>query len=310
MPYNRKDLREEIRARIRELIPDEIPDTILNLWLDQGMYDVAIRLAGVSDIWTGDIASTTYGKSAATYDAGSIMTGSVNANVITGFSDLTIDEWIGGSLLLLKEDEGTLIIDTVLDNNATTVTIAGNTYLNTSEAQLLALLIKDGKGLGFGYSTRVINSRAMQVNKVVDSVDEDAAKRLSFIAISDFESIKVLSGYDSEVRCAQFGNIIFLSKGSSGIYPATPERIATWHTKRPRPLFTDIDELTTHDERLPEEFVELVILSVVVKALTVKGQHIGEVDKQLTDKYSEIREGVTQEIAIMSEAEKRSEDIR
>ena len=310
MPYSRQDLRDDIRTRIGELIPHDIPDPILNIWLNQGMYDVAIRLSGISDIWTGDIASTTYGKSAAHYDADSISTGSADAYKITGFNNLTPDEWIGGSLVLLKEDKGKLIIDTILDNDASTVTIAGNVQLNTSETQLLALLIKDGRGLGFGYSARAINDRAMQVNKTVDSTDEDTAGRLPFVPVSDFENIKTLMGYDSEVQCAQFGNIIFLSKGPSGTYPASPENIATWHVKRPRPMEADTDELTTYDERLPEEFVDLVISSVIIKALAIKGESIGEAEQQLAGKYDEIRESLAQEIAIMSESDIRSEDIR
>ncbi len=302
-----KTARSDLRSRLGKLTTEEFSDVELRQWLNYGQFDVFLRLSSISDIWYGTTQTIILGTALAGQISAHSLSGNyaptkiakiiklvTSTDVLIPFkSDSEIHalllntnyesdyaaNWFGEKLYIfvganataLTNDAATLyfirkpdemVSDTSVWTTVLASVVAGNTFnVQYGGATITFTCVANQTALDTGVSTD------QGAFFVVGATDTDTAANL----VNAINNV-----FGSEIS-ASSNNATLTVNGAAKISGST--------------TFTNITEAMPAYVDVPSEFVDLVVMSAISKAL-FKLNMMGEkqqVEQDIVARFNDIR---------------------
>lgn len=268
-------IRDLIRSELK-VGASEVSDTLLNSYINQIQVEVATRLGPIVEPLLRKRIALSGATSAAAINSGS---GDYDDGALTvdGFLGLTPDAHINDEVVIHGEWTATEKVykDLITDNDATTLTVAGNAKIggDADASSVTAIIVDTPSAVDPGTAGLTLPSDCMRPLYLSDSTTPSGEKRIKLIQIDDTEIAVENTLYAENMRAAiHVGNTIRLLKGSSASFPAT---VVLTYVARPVDFSADSDELLVSEGRLPMDFFGVMRSGI----LRLANMHLDRADR-------------------------------
>ena len=276
----------QVRAELG-VTKSELPDTLLLDYINQIQAEVSQMIGpalGPGMRKRVELTSTALGF------AGTAGTFTFSTGALTGFTGLPVDTTLDDAEVVFWGNTGLVykdIIDDVI--GATSVTLKNNSHVGddltaVDSIILYSLTAVDPTSVGF----YLPDDCALPLY-FSDLSDPESEERIESIQTDDTEQYVTNTYWDAETKAAlHVGDVVHILKGGSGTFPKT---LAVTYLKRPAPYFSDTDQMTQAQGRLPEEYWGIMRAGV----LKLAAMHLRKVEEaamagmDMTDRLNAIR---------------------
>jgi hypothetical protein len=313
---SRRAARSDLRARLAQYTQVDLNDGELNKWLDLGQFDVFLRLSQISNIWYGTRKSISLTVTPGT-------TGAVTAHTLTGtyapdkIHKLTKLILASGELVPFVEDD---VINSLPYSSTYDYSYAVNWYgedlyvfagrsatalasnaaslyfirkpdemqADTSVWQATLTSVIAGNYLDIEYGGLIHRFTCCANAKTIDSGDNADQGTWFAVGASDaFTTINldaaIANTFQNAIDATYIGNVMLISGASRVSGSAT---------------FASITESVSSYVDVPTEYVDLVIMSAMSKAMTKLNQLQAKqgIDQSIAEAFNEIRGSYSSDI--------------
>jgi hypothetical protein len=266
---NLRSYRFEILHECGEVeLSDQFPPGLVNKWIHKDIVETILRLGGIINDAYRATATIAVGSGQALTKTG--ISHSSAALVVTGFSGLTPDAWIGGSILLSNatdETAGTMYAAQITDNDATTVTISNGSDLPVVSSKP-CILTKNNSGSSIDLSSLAMINFKDPIWKVLT----DAGVPVPPMNIDLAQNIANVPSYDGKIYWYKKGQYVVLALGSGAVASGS-------YTIGYFILPTEASAETDYID-FPIEYHTLAQMKTVIRILKKKGEAQAAVAKE------------------------------
>lgn len=297
MAMNRIKIAGQVRSELEATI-SELPDELLYAYTNLVQKEVVQMLGPVVDtLFRKRIVLGSFDTGPKINDGAGTYTNT--SKVITGFTALTVSAHVNDEVVFYGTVSSNTVAykDIITANDATTITIKGNSLVGANGTGVTAIIIAAPSGSLAGTDLSIPDD-CMRPLYISDLTDPTQESRIDFIQVDDTEQYIENTYWGSEVGTAvHLGNKIYTLKGSSASYPT--QAVLTY-VSRPSDFTTDTDQMLVSERRLPEEYFGIMRAGI----LKLSAQHLRRRDdmnlagEDMTQRISAIRQswGMTQAI--------------
>jgi len=315
----RKVVRSDLRSRLNKFSTEDFSDAELNQWLNLGQFETFVRLSSISDVWYGSTQTMTLGTAAAGTVSAHALAGSYGADKIA-----KIQRLITSTSILVPfasfNDLYSLLQNSNYDGSYGVswygeklyVFVGASASALTSNACTLFFIRKPDEMLGDGSTFSIVSGAVLTGNGKMfniwignQSVKVTARTTLGTtsegIAYQDSAtaSVKATNIYNALLASFPVGSGITLDNSTPGTVLISGGGITDVQNVDGANLTFTTTVNACVD--VPTEFVDLVIMSALSKAL-LKLNMMGEksqVEADIASKFNDIRSLYANEMQLM-----------
>ncbi len=202
----RKDYRLQILHEVAQEIKNEkLPNALINEWAYKDICETVLRLGGLVNQLYRKLGTIAVTSNAGYYDA--TATHVASSVTVSGFSGLTPDAWIGGTVMCVSSN--VFYAAQITDNDATTLTISVGTDLPALSGEPVFMTANNSGNLLDLSSLSMINYQ-----EPVWCVIDPSGNMIPQMNIDRALSIKDITEYDDETYWYLIGQSIALALGA------------------------------------------------------------------------------------------------
>ena len=188
----------------------DFPDTLIKKWMFKDIAETVLKMGAVLNHRYRKLAIATVPSTTAVFEATALHAD--GSTTVLGFTGLTRDAYIGGSLV--HSSQTNIYYAKIVDNDATTVTIANGNSLPELVVPVVMVLSKRTTG----GVVDVTALRAMETGNMVWSVVQAGGDPIPRISYDMSANIANMPDFDNTVHWYQRGSDIVFVVGANTVW--------------------------------------------------------------------------------------------
>lgn len=256
---------EEVRQEADVLTDFEnFPDPLLYKWIHGDICEAVLRLGGlINDLYRAVSGNIAVNSAAGGFHASISHTASSTS--VTGFTGLTPDAWIGGSILAVASN--IIYAAQITDNDATTVTISSGTDLPELSSTDVLLTVNDS-----GNYINLTSLSMINFPEPVWEVKDGSGNAVEKMSLDKVRRIDTINSYDSKVYWYRVGQKIYFALGSGA---SISGNVTIGYYVLPTEATSASDYID-----FPQEYHDLVKQKVIIRIMKRKGEAASAAQKE------------------------------